>query len=151
MELSTPITFPVYFKQVWTTNTHIIPVNPELTVTEFIELVKPMLSTQFNIDVDELEIIETGSIASETAHPLVSSVKKLRELWGDELKTAAFYVRRKNFEYPQAEHLRQRQIIETTDNCPVCFECTTVTRRFNCIHRVCQECYVNCVSSEITN
>jgi hypothetical protein len=145
------LTFPVYFKQVWTANTHIIPVNPESTVIEFIEQVKPLLSIHFNIETCDLELVETGSMDSEASEPLIESVKKMREVWGDELKTAAFYVRRKNYEYPQVEHLRQRRIIETTDNCPVCIQVTNVSRRYNCIHRICNECYNNCLLNSIAS
>jgi len=144
-------TFPVYFKQAWTTNTHIIPVYPELTITEFIETVKPLLSIHFSIEIDNLELIEAGSIGSETAEPLVESNKKMREVWGNNLNNASFYVRIKNYEYPQAEHQRQRRIIETTDDCPVCMQYTNVIRRYGCIHRICSECYNGCLLNNIVS
>jgi hypothetical protein len=149
MDIIQPARFPVYFKQVWTANTHIIPVNPELTVIEFIEVIKPLLSIHFNIETHDLELVEIGSMDSEAAEPLVESVKKMREVWGDELKTAAFYVRRKNYEYPQVERLIQRRIINTTDNCPVCMQYINVSRRYNCIHRICNDCYNSCLLNNI--
>lgn len=144
--------YPVYFKQAWTANTCVIPVNPEITVGQFMEFVYPTLSLQFNIQQEIIELVETGKvsetiIASEAADPLIYSDKKLKYLWGETLREAAFYVRKKNHEYPQLNLLIERRTIQREDECPICYQQTTVTRRYNCIHRVCDNCHNRCLSN----
>lgn len=144
--------YPVYFKQVWTTNTCVIPVNPELTVSEFIELVFPTLSSRFNIEQEILELVESGLvsetiIASEDADALVHSDKQLKYLWGDTLNSASFYVRKQNYEYPQLNLLMERRTIHREGECPICYQYTLLTRRYNCIHRVCEDCHNRCLQN----
>ena len=107
---------------------------------------KPILATQFQIDEDELEIVEAAQNSftgqSESAPSLIPSDSKLYELWGIGLQNVAFYVRRKNFHYPNFEN--QRNNIRYNGDCPICLEHCGLYRRYNCTHGICLGCYNRC-------
>jgi hypothetical protein len=139
--------YPIYFKEVWTTNTCEININPSLTIERFIESVSGQLSTEFNIDENELDIIEAGQcifdIASEDAPALIPSNITLQHKWGETLKDVSFYVRRKNYQYPASQ--TYRELRATEHECPICLENGSVMFRFNnCCHSVCSFCRINC-------
>lgn len=98
---------PVCFKEIFTTRTLQFHVNPHFTITQFIETIRPQLATQFNINVDELDIVESGHYEidgpPESAPALVPSNIKLCQRYGENLRNLAFYVRRRNYLYPELE------------------------------------------------
>lgn len=99
--------YPVEFKEVFTSKTLQLSINPSLTVKDFMNEVFPTLSRYFNIQEEELEIVVIGQYRENTipeASPSLSgSTAKLSDIWGKTLKYLAFYVRRKNYRYPQME------------------------------------------------
>jgi hypothetical protein len=154
----------VNFKEAFSTTISQVEINPLLTITEFIETTRPVLATIFNINENEIEIVEAGQHKngnlSEEAPSLVPSSRRLYEIWGQELTNVAFYVRRKNFMYPEIERYRiQREMNEFVthnvqseqhiDNCPICYETTSLHRRYSCIHGVCATCFDRCQLSSI--
>ena len=149
----------INFKEVFTVRTLQFQINPFFTVTQMIESLRPSLSVQFNINSDEIEIVPAGQYINgnppESAPALVPSSRRLCDIWGPELRYLSFYVRRKNFVYPQIErHIREREAnnnqISYEGECPICLESTSVTRRYDCNHGVCTTCYGRCQAASIT-
>ncbi len=103
-------TYPVNFKEVFTIKTLQFQINPFITLTKMIELLIPLLSTQFGINENEIEIVEAGRNEngglSEAAPAIEPSNKKLCDIWGEDLSNVSFYVRRKNHVYPQIHRWR---------------------------------------------
>jgi len=146
------LTYPIYFKEVWTSNTYEMNINPSLTIEQFIERATHQLSLEFNINENELDIVEAGQcisdIASEEAPALIPSNITLQRQWGDDLKDASFYVRRKNYLYPGSQTYRELRIAEQAarNECPICLESRSLMFRFNnCSHSICSGCHVNCL------
>ena len=150
---------PVSFKEVWSTNSRTILINPFWTVTQFVETITPILRMIFNcVDID---IIEGGQdlpgIPAEAGFPLQRSNIRLKDLWGERLNVA-FYIRRRNFHYPQLENLSQNPIFDPETNpiitnsvvvgvCPICFDIYPLLNRFRCRHSVCNNCYYRCITT----
>ena len=156
---------PVNFKEVFSIRTLQFHINPFITVSQLINNLRPELATQFGINENEIEIVESGQYDSdylpEEAPSLIPSDRKLCHIWGENLEHLAFYVRRRNHLYPQFEaSRRQRQInrLSITNNsptvftgdCPICLESSLLTRRYSCIHGVCATCYQHCQTANIT-
>jgi len=156
---------PVNFKEVFTVRTLQFHINPFITVNQLINNLRPELATQFRINEDEIEIVESGQYypdrLSEEAPGLVPSNTKLCHIWGENLQNLAFYVRRKNYVYPQFQvNRRQRQIASSssetysqttfTGECPICLESCSLTRRYICSHGICNPCYQRCQSESFT-
>ena len=155
---------PVNFKEVFTVRTLQFQINPFFTVTQMIDSLRPILAVQFNINSDDIEIVESGQYMNgglaEEAPCLVPSDRRLCDIWGQDLRNVSFYIRRKNFIYPQIERsIREREenqrqtsnivISSFIGECPICLESTSVTRRYNCSHGVCATCYGRCQESSI--
>lgn len=117
---------PVDFKEVWTNEIIQLNIDPNWTVSKFIENV-----TQ-NIPID-FEIVEAGQIIvdcpSEMAPALLDSEVLLKHKWGPELNVA-FYMRKTNYRYPQMHR-----------TCPSCLEENHLLRNvYDCGHRFCGNC-----------
>ena len=81
---------------------------------------------------------------------LVPSNTKLMNIWGKKLENVAFYVRRKNYLYPELESYRRRQeLMKTNTECPICFENENLSLRYNCSHRFCNTCFQSCLEYSI--
>jgi len=165
----------INFKEVFTSNIMKCLVNPFDTFSEFITTIRPQLAVHFNINENDIEIIEAGqyidSMPPEFAPPLESSELQLSDYWENDFHNVAFYVRRKNYPYPQLEHIRRerenRQIIinnienhivrhyisnnEFHGDCPICLESSQLIRRYNCSHGVCESCFARCQATAIHN
>lgn len=155
----------IAFKEVFSNRKFKFYINQFLTVTQFIATIKPLLETNFGIREDEIEIVEAGQCVNgylaEEASSLLPSSRKLYQVWGADLKNLAFYVRRKNYVYPQIENIRRQreekqnnirhiESISYVADCPICLETTTLARRYSCVHGICSQCYTRCQSSSIT-
>ena len=88
----------VTFKKVFSVKTIELRVDPYFTVTQFIENVRPTLSVYFNINENEIEIVESGQyelgMLSENAPALNPSNDQLHLRWSPNLNVS-FYVRKK--------------------------------------------------------
>jgi hypothetical protein len=156
----------VNFKEVFTVRILQFKVNPFLNVGQFINNMRPVLATQFGINSDDIEIVEAGQYTDEYppegAPELIPSTRILAEIWGESLQNIVFYVRRKNYLYPQLESYRRNRnrinnqlfvISEQntfTGDCPICLESSLLTKRYDCSHGVCSGCYTRCKSASIT-
>jgi hypothetical protein len=149
----------ISFKEVFTTRVINVHVNPFHTITQFIQTTRPLLAREFGINENEIEIVQAGQYINgnppESAPALVPESRRLCDIWGSELAFVAFYIRRKNFVYPQIErHIRERESnnnqISYEGECPICLETTSVTRRYDCNHGVCATCYCRCQEASIT-
>lgn len=154
----------INFKEVFTVRTLQFQINPFFTVTQMIESLRPSLAVQFDINSDDIEIVESGQYMegylAEEAPGLVPSNRRLCDIWGEDLRNVSFYVRKKNFIYPQIEtrrrerEARQNTAIESNSylgDCPICLESTLITNRYSCIHGVCSSCYHSCQLASIAS
>lgn len=151
----------ITFKEVYTVRTVQMVVQPQITVNEFMNETKGLLPFHFDINEDDIEIVESGKntaeYASECAPALMPSESKLYEIWGPRLYNLAFYIRRKNqvhppFTAPIGDH--RQMAIQTNmcvDECPICLEPGDLIRRYTCSHGICNRCYVGCQTSSIRN
>ena len=143
----------INFKEVFTVRTSQYQINPFFTVTEMLESLRPSLAVQFDINSDDIEIVESGQYMdgylAEEAPGLVQSNRRLCDIWGEDLRNVSFYVRKKNFIYPQIE-TRRREREENIErqaymgDCPICLESTRISRRYRCSHGLCSTCYGRC-------
>lgn len=160
---------PVYFKEVFSTRTIILNINPNLPIDQFIIIVREPLSIHFNISINEIELVLCGQdiigLQAEDAPSLSPSPVKLRSVWGENLTNLAFYVRRKNYQYPQFRYNRintnNDELVSypnpllfnnTIDGlCPICLDSTSLRTPFNCDHGVCSDCFRRCQTFSISN
>lgn len=147
------------FKEVFTNKTLNINVNPFVTVGQFLTNVIPIISRRFEMNEDEIEIVEAGQSmqahTDEFAPALVSSTRKLTDLWGRNLKYVSFYVRNKNTQYPQIERIRKimtltSEIVQYTGECPICLDSSQLSRRYDCLHGICTTCFSMCRTASIS-
>jgi len=151
------LSIPVSFKEVYTTNVRNFHVNPNWTITQFIQTIGPHICREFNVIEDNLEIIEAGQyttgIKPEAAPALTQDTIKIKDKWGPKLQVS-FYVRRKDYLYPEMNLNLIRQTPNTVpsiiDDCPVCFENVTLTSRHTCSHTICNRCHQHCLSINYT-
>ena len=88
------------FKEAFGADTVRMLVSPGWSYTQFIENVSPILSREFEIPKEQLELVEAGQyihgVAPENAPALnPAEIETLARKWGDELKYLSFYIRRK--------------------------------------------------------
>lgn len=161
---------PINFKEIFSDRIVQTSINPYITLAYFIEILTPQLATWFGINVQDIEIIESGQYRSgslaEAAPSLIPSDIQLSQKWGENLDSVSFYIRRKNHVYPQLEaHRRfvedQRNIeanripilnssnVSFDGDCPICWDTSNLTRRYNCNHGICFNCYVRCQTLNI--
>ena len=154
------LSVPVTFKEVYSSNTRSFHVNPNWTMTQFIDSVKPHICREFNVQEDNLEIVEAGQyspgIRPEAAAPLTQNTTiKMKHKWGRKLNVA-FYIRRKDYLYPEMNLNVIRQVSTSPvappviDDCPVCLETVSVTSRHTCSHTICDRCHQHCLSVNYT-
>ena len=152
------LSVPVTFKEVYTTNVRNFHVNPNWTLTQFVQSVTPYICSEFNIHQDNLEIIEAGQytpgIRPEAASHLTQDNTLMKDKWGTKL-AVSFYIRRKDFEYPQLNLNLIRQtstspIASVIDDCPVCLETVSLYSTHGCSHRICRRCHERCLSVNYT-
>jgi hypothetical protein len=157
----------VNFKEIFSETSLKFNINPYFTVTQMIETLRPHLSTQFGINQDDIEIIVSGQYEpgrpAEAAPALRPSNIKLCNIWGPDLQNLSFYIRRKNYSYPQLEALRTNiedrylNLLSSSDNsgdgfngqCPICLNITNLERCFECDHGVCLRCFNICLDYSI--
>lgn len=133
---------PVMFKEVFTSKVLQFQINPFITTSQLINTLRSDLSIQFGISENDLEIVEAGQYnygIPELAPPLQPSNIKLSQKWGENLQNLAFYVRRKNYNYPEYTH--NGRII---GECPICYENVLISSRYQCSHSICSCCYSIC-------
>jgi hypothetical protein len=132
-----PILREVRFKNVWTTDTHVLYIDPSWSVNRFIEFIQLPIHLGFNI-FSSFEIIETGQELAENAPALQGDSVKLSSKWGDDLDVS-FYVKFHTIQQPSdnvSQHIQ--------DECPICFESIQLISRNGCSHRVCADCNERC-------
>jgi hypothetical protein len=152
---------PVTFKEVWTTNTRELYVNPYWSITQFVQTVRPILAREF--ECADFDIVETGQdapgIPAEAGRALELSNISLINKWGKDLRVG-FYIRRRDRVYRQLENLNQMDaslqnemnpIISSsfaTNQCPICFESVLTLTRYMCRHSICNNCYHHCLQTD---
>ena len=153
---------PVRFKEVFTEKTLQIQVNQFFTVTQMFETYIPMLSTEFGINQNDIEIAvagrQVGGYLPEESPPLNPTSRRLCDIWGPDIKDLSFYVRNKTCVYPKiAKQKKEREenIVNvdktlSLGDCPICLEFTATPRRYECCHGVCSLCYDRCKEMSIT-
>lgn len=133
-----PILRAVNFKEVWTTDVHVLYINPDWSISQFLQRIKFNILHEFNID-SSYDIIETGQELAENAPALQCSSIGLRDKWGDDLNVS-FYIRRRMFEYTDS-NLENSYV---SDTCPICLESVQLISRNGCSHGVCADCNERC-------
>ena len=126
-------TIMVAFKEVYTTNVRNLIINPNWTITQFIQIVTPYICAEFNIHPDDLELISTGKytpgIRPEAEAHLTQDDTLMKDKWGNQLEVS-FYVRRKDFEHPQfnvnlnTQTFTASSIASVIDRCTCPNDCT---------------------------
>lgn len=140
----------ISFKEVYTANIREYKISPEWTTEELYNNLGDKLSDEFNINLSELELIDNLSrsndmpIETNKAIPY-SSVTKLWHLWGHQLKNLSMYIRKKNTILPE----EIQNIIDELGECMVCFNERRIKIHYQCIHRLCDNCYSGCISHNI--
>ena len=146
----------INFNEIFSIRTLQFQVNPFLTITQFMRIMIPILATQFLINENDIEIVECGQygleVPPELAPSLVISSTKLCERWGETPQELSFYVRRKNYLYPQLQNYRRSEtnninseITRVMGECSVCFEDIPLSLRYQCSHGICSNCYTSCI------
>jgi hypothetical protein len=141
----------ITFKEVYTENIHEYKISPEWTTEELYNNLGYKIRNDFNINLSELELIDTLSFLNngrptETLPAIpYSSVTKLWHLWGHQLKNLTMYIRKKNTVLPP----QIQRIIDEIDECMVCLNECRIKIHYQCIHRLCDNCYRGCVSHNI--
>ena len=142
------LSVPIVFKEVYTTNVRSLHVNPNWTISQFIETITSELSNAFELDPSIIEIVEAGQyddgVPPEYAPALVVSEdnSRLKDKWGIKM-AVAFYVRRKG-------SVPANLNIPVVDECPICYERVSLHSRYECTHRVCNPCHRRCLASNYT-
>ena len=145
--METISTSPIYFKEVFTEHTWIGHIYPCWTITQFLDLIKPYILREFN--TDDYEIVETGQqmmngLPSESGIALTNSDIQLKEKWPN-FSLVSFYVRRRNYVYPQLQNINLNLLNPVRGECPICLQDDIETFiRYNCSHRYCNVCYAGC-------
>jgi hypothetical protein len=155
---------PINFKEVFTTNVRTLHINPNWTVNQFLDTVRPILEQEFNFESGSFEIIPTGQdapgIPAEAGLAVPISDIRIRFIWGPQLNIA-FYIRRKNVVYPQLENLNRNLHLDhdinpiithsvRTNECPICLEESEMINRYRCSHQICTDCYYRCLNTHNT-
>jgi hypothetical protein len=155
------ISIPVNFKEVFTTDIRQLHLNPNWTVAQMIETVRPIIEQEFNCEQQYFDIVATGQdapgIPAEAGFPLQKSNTKIKDMWGNELHIA-FYIRRKNVVYPQLQNLNRNLQSDPDVNpiitqsailheCPICYQLVPMINRYRCTHQICTECYYRCLNT----
>jgi len=134
----------VYFKECYTDNTQYYYLNPTWTKRELMENIKNSVSRDFNVEVDNFEIVEAGQMITDGDNALMPSEEapsieinnvQLYQIWGRELKVS-LYIRRKNPE-------------DSTDyTCVIC-RSGRGTNHYGCSHNICNTCVNSCINANI--
>lgn len=95
------------FKKVFGADTVRLIMSPGWSYEQFIDNTYTILSREFDIPKEQLELVEAGQSDSENAPALEPFDGTLSSKWGDKLQFVAFYVRQKAVE--------QREIQEEVD------------------------------------
>lgn len=120
-----------------------------------LSIVKPILSTEFRIPIHLIEIIESSQYNENKIPEMASPIKENEhtilkiKYGGDFSNRLGFYVRIKNYQYPQFERLKKISLgfmMDFEENqyiceCPICFDEKYVANRFKCMHHLCNHCY----------
>jgi len=152
----------MYFKIPYTTQTMNYLVNPNWSLTQFIENIKIVSKNYFNIqnDNNDFIIIPTGQynllgIAGEEGFPLeMNDTITLSEKFRDKIKTTAFYIKFNRTIIPEdalynfISKPNYILLIKRYFNSVCCFICFDNKYEYfvinGCIHEVCVECYIRC-------
>lgn len=131
----------ITFKKVFTTNTQEYCVSPYWTLEELYTNIGIKSSIDFEINENELELIDTcNSYIIFTGRPVEtypalpkSSDIQLKDLWGIDMKYLSMYIRKKNSE------------ISEQGQCMVCLEDNVLEPYYQCGHKMCCRCYASCL------
>jgi hypothetical protein len=91
------------FKKVFGEDTVRLIISPGWTYEQFIDNTYTILSREFDIPKEQLELVEAGQSDSEKAPALEPFDETMASKWGSKLKYLAFYVRQKVVEQRESE------------------------------------------------
>ena len=137
----------IYFKEVWTSNTIMLCIDLNWSITTFLQNINASISRQFNIEPNNIEVIKTGHLGISEDGPAITSCNiKLKHVFNNS-SNIAFYIRRKNYDY---SHIRLGlpQELGNDELATICVVCsvTTTSTYFGCIHTICDECVQGCLN-----
>ena len=86
---------PINFKEIFTSNVRTLHINPNWTVNQFLDSVRPIIEQEFNFESGSFEIVATGQdapgIPAEAGSAVPISDIRIRFIWGPQLNIA-FYI-----------------------------------------------------------
>ena len=90
--------FNIDIKEVFTSNTRKYVIYKEWTTKQLLDNLYPLLSAEFNIPIEDIEIVASlhAAAGSEKGPAIEPSDNIVIDLWGEKLMYVAFYVRHKN-------------------------------------------------------
>jgi len=90
--------FNIDIKEIFTSNTRKYVIYKEWTTKQLLDNLYPLLSAEFNIEIENIEIVASihAAAGSEKAPAIEPSDNTVIDLWGEKLMYVAFYVRHKN-------------------------------------------------------
>ena len=130
----------IYFKLVFTTNSQHYLINPLWTVTQFIEIMRPVICRDFNLENCEFVDTHQQNIPSENGAALIyQNNVTLASKYGDDLNVA-FYIR------PISIQLIEIPENDTQLRCVIC-----MTRQRNILFTPCRHicCCSECAHNNI--
>lgn len=83
------------FKKVFGTDTVRLIISPGWSYLQFTDNIYTILSREFDIPKEHLELVEAGQPENENAPALEPFDGTMASKWGDRLQFVAFYVRQK--------------------------------------------------------
>lgn len=83
------------FKKVFGEDTVRLIVSPGWSYEQFVDNIYTLLSREFDIPKDRLELVEAGQPENENAAALEPFEATMAAKWGDRLRFVVFYVREK--------------------------------------------------------
>lgn len=134
---------PITFKLVNTENVREYYISSDWTLEELYKNLRQVISSDFNINMNEIELIDTD--ISYKRYPGVrienypvlkeSDQTYLRELWGPRMDFLGMYIRKRTMDVGE---------------CCVCLiDNLQITTHHECVHKFCNNCYDNCLRHNI--
>lgn len=120
----------IVVKNLHTNKIKIFYVNLNWTISQFNHTIMPNILKAFNIF--------DGEIISTDFNNEINSSKQLKNIWNSN-STITLYVKKKY------------NIENVIDECLICYENTTISKNYDCIHNVCSVCYKNCITYNYFN
>ena len=131
----------ITFKEVYTSNTREYSISSDWTLEELYRNVGPQISTDFGINQNEIDLVDTcnsyitfAGLPVETYPALPrTNATFIKDLCGVNMEHLAMYIRKSN------------NIIREQGQCMVCLEDKILEPYYTCGHKMCAQCYSNCL------